>query len=178
MQGLTEENLGEEFLKNPELEFPKVYQRFSQSLFRFIYRFTENTEAAEEILHDIFIQLLNGKYRVQADGSLKAWLFTLAKNRSLDYLKQRRRESADEELVQETPSALNLEALLIDQNLSEKLKLAEKKLPQDLRNTWQLRKQGMNYQEIASTLQVPEGTVKSRFFRMVEILRKEFTDGQ
>jgi RNA polymerase sigma-70 factor (ECF subfamily) len=69
-----------------EAAFRTLYERYSNSLFRFIYRFTLNRQVAEEILHDIFIQLLNDNYN-QSEGNLKGWLFTVAKNKSLNHKK-------------------------------------------------------------------------------------------
>ncbi len=158
--------------------FRRVYDRYSVPLFRFLYRFTANSQAAEEILHDIFVQLLSGKYSGDPDSSLKSWLFTVAKNRGLNYSKRessRRHEvSNGAALLELVSSSQDLEAEIVKSNLLKKLSVAEKTLPSDLSETWALRKSGLDHSQIADRLSIPVGTVKSRFSRLVTMLKPEF----
>ncbi|MNY73203.1 RNA polymerase sigma factor RpoE [compost metagenome] len=55
-----------------------------------------------------------------------------------------------------------------------KIKTFQTALPHDLAQTWRLRQQGMDYAEIAMELNIPVGTVKSRFSRLVDYFKKEF----
>jgi RNA polymerase sigma-70 factor (ECF subfamily) len=168
-------NLETSFLKNPEASFRSVYLRYSGPLFRFLYRFTANNQASEEILQDIFLELLAGRFKSTEGGTLKAWLFTVAKNRGLNYRKKMVTRKQLQFNDQISPG--DLEEQTIAQNLLKNLKSAEERLPQDLKQTWELRKRGLDYQEISEALAIPLGTVKSRFSRLVEVLRKEFGHG-
>ena len=158
--------------------FRQVYDRHAGPLFRFVYRFTENREAAEEILHDTFIQLLSGKFKADSDsetnGSLKSWLYTVARNRSLNYRKKLSYEVKDDATIAEAASVHDQEDHTITADLMRRLAFAESGLPQDLSETWHLRKQGVDNAEISKRLSIPVGTVKSRFFRLVEHLKREF----
>lgn len=167
-----DEELEIAFLEAPEKYFQDVYNRYSGSLFRFLYRFTGNNQSSEEILHDIFIELLHGHFKATVDGTLKSWLFTVAKNRGLNHRKKSVREVKDDLTM--APSLENLEDDTIQSSLLSRLSKAEKNLPKDLRETWALRKSGHDYQAIAKALEIPVGTVKSRFSRLVEFLREEF----
>ncbi len=153
-----------------------LYDRYSAPLFRFIYRFTANSETAEELLHDVFSQLLSGKYKPQEDASLKNWLYTLAKNKSLNYIKKSSFEVKSDLIVDLAQDHLNLESQTIQQNLLSRLSLVENKLPLELNQTWKLRKLGLDHQQIAEKLSIPVGTVKSRFHRLVEFLKGEFNN--
>lgn len=155
-----------------EREISVVYERYSSSLFRFIYRFTANREASEEILHDVFAQLIAGKFTATENGTLQSWLFTLAKNRCLNHLRSRAHERRDD--VSPTTEADSPESQVIERNLLLRLETVEAGLPADLRQTWILRKQGLDYQQIARHLAIPVGTVKSRFSRLLECLKEEF----
>ena len=73
----------------PEQVFRLVYSRHAGPLFRFLIRFTANSETAEEILHDVFVEFLGGKFRPEPGASLKNWLYTLAKNKSLNHLRKK-----------------------------------------------------------------------------------------
>ncbi len=156
-----------------EAAFRTLYDRYSSSLFRFIYRFTLNRQIAEEILHDTFIQLLKNKYN-HSEGNLKSWLFTVAKNKSLNHAKKASFETSEDSVIANAASESDMGQSLITQDLFKKLSLVESNLPTDLQQTWSLRKQGLDYQQISQVLSIPVGTVKSRFSRLVDHLKKEF----
>lgn len=167
----TDDELETAFARAPEANFHAVYGRYSGPLFRYLYRFTGNNQSSEEILHDIFVELMNGKFRSSDQGSLKAWLFTVAKHRGLNLRKKSFRETKEDMSL--VSSERNLEDETIQSNLLSSLAKAESRLPADLQETWNLRKRGLDYQQIAEALAVPVGTVKSRFSRLVEFLRKD-----
>ncbi len=169
---LGDKELEEAFVKAPEKYLQAVYDRYSSSLFRFLYRFTANNQSSEEIMHDIFLELLKERFKSSENGTLKSWLFTVAKNRGLNYRKRSARETKED--ISSISSDRNLEEETIQLSLLSRLKEVEINLPNDLKETWGLRKRGHDYQEIAKTLAIPVGTVKSRFSRLVELLRKEF----
>ena len=176
MNQTSDEDLLREFSQNPERAFAVLYNRYSGPLFRFIYRFTVNRECAEELLHDIFLQLLAGKFKNGPDSNLKSWLFTLAKNKGLNHLKKKTHERADQSIIENVVSGVDLELNLIQANLMNKLSLAETILPKDLKDTWDLRRQGIDYRQISQELAIPVGTVKSRFSRLVDFLKMEFSN--
>jgi RNA polymerase sigma-70 factor (ECF subfamily) len=155
--------------------FRRLYDRYSSSLFRFIYRFTDNQAAAEEILHDVFFEFISGKYEGGEPESLKAWLFTLARNKSLNYLKKSHREVSNDGWIEATPADFSLEEESLRKELMERICCATGPLSDDLQRTWNLRREGLDYRQIADRLAIPVGTVKSRFHRIVEIFRKELT---
>jgi RNA polymerase sigma-70 factor (ECF subfamily) len=104
---------------------------------------------------------------------LKSWLFTLAKNKSLNFLKNHSHKNIAQTNIEKISSTSDLEAQVIEHSLLRKLEAAENDLPEELYTTWNLRKQGYDYQEIALKLSIPVGTVKSRFHRLVEFMREE-----
>lgn len=174
MTELSDEELSQLISRQPSVYLRAAYDRYSGPLLRFIYRFTENREAAEEILQDIFEQLLSGKFHTSS-GSLKAWLFTVAKNKSLNYI-GKSAYKLSERLVEDVHFNEDcIETRLIQSNLLRQLASAEASLPEDLNLTWNLRKEGLDYRQIADRLSIPVGTVKSRFFRLVEYLKKELS---
>jgi RNA polymerase sigma factor (sigma-70 family) len=170
MTELSDEQLIARLKSDPEKVFRTLYDRHSGALLRFIFRFTANRQVTEEILHDIFVELLGGNFREFAAGGLKSWLFTLAKNKSLN--SQRRQQEALDPATLVDVNSLE-EKTALDFAL-KRLENSEKSLPTDLLETWRLRQQGHGYQQIADQLSIPLGTVKSRFHRLVLFLREEF----
>jgi len=156
----------------PEKGLRLIYERYASPLLRFAIRFTEDQAAAEDILHDIFSELLDGKFREMTDANLKGWLFTVAKNKSLNSLRKKSREiPLNPERLQ---GSIDVEASAHQEWSARKLEEVGHSLPADLRETWQLRQQGLDYQQIADRLTIPLGTVKSRFSRLVTFMKKEF----
>ncbi len=171
---ITDEELLKNWGRSPDESFKSVYERYAGVLLRFVFRFTANQEQAEEILQDVFTELL-GAVADQREGlQLKAWLFTVAKNKSLNFERKKKREVLSEDLVQKAIDPLPLELRISDSQISRRLLDFHSRLPKDLAHTWTLRKQGMDYQEIAEHLKIPLGTVKSRFSRLVDFFKKEF----
>ncbi len=167
-------SLAKRFLQNPEQNFAAVYRRYAEPLYRFIFRFTGRRETSEEILHDVFLQLLNGKYGASGGDNLKAWLFTVARNKGLNHVTRTSKEQVP--LSDDLTNGVNSEELLIEQNLLARMTVLESSLPADLLQTWRLRKDGLDYQQIAKQIEIPVGTVKSRFSRLVEFMKKELKD--
>jgi len=168
----TDEQLVADLKSNPKA-FRVLYDRHAGVLLRFIFRFTANQQTAEEVLHDVFLELLNGNFEAFSTGGVKAWLFTTAKNKSLNIQRRQKhelREMDADEVVDTADLAQNTELRFLHQ----KLAFAEKDMPAELYETWQLRRQGLDYQQIATQLSIPVGTVKSRFHRLVSYFREEF----
>jgi RNA polymerase sigma-70 factor (ECF subfamily) len=177
MDNLTDEELYDALIKQQDQRaLKKIYERYSGPLFRFIYRFTLNRQAAEDLLQDIFEQLLAGKFSGDSGANVKSWLFTLAKNKSLNFVKKASFETLAPSVLEKAQDQADLENSLIGENLQIKLSLATNQLPPDLLQVWQLRKNSYDYKEIAVRLSIPVGTVKSRFHRLVEFLKKEILE--
>lgn len=174
----SDETLAMQFFEHPQENFEKVYQRYSVPLYRYILRFSVSKPAAEELLHDVFVELLNNKFSTTSEGTLKSWLYTVAKNKSLNCFAKAKRESVDSKELDAVDSDTNIEEQVIHQNLLVRLSVVEKNLPIEIQQTWALRKQGMDYSQIAGVLAIPIGTVRSRFHRLVDYLRKEFNQNE
>lgn len=163
-------------MKFSKAEFEQIYRRYSGPLFRYIYRFTADSQTAEEILHDIFIEVGEGRCPQAQTEAIKAWLYTVAKNKSLNFLKSKKIRNEKKFFLSDEIIPEEITEKIDSQLLNKELRIAESLLPNDLKSPWQLRKQGFDNVEIARLLAIPEGTVKSRFFRLVEFFRKELKD--
>lgn len=169
----NDEDLFKRWQKDPGGTFPLVYDRFASVLLRYIYRFTGQRQIAEEILHDTFLELLKDTYRPQSADHFKSWLFTVAKNKSLNSGRGKGREVFSKGALALAEDPSDLEANVSTQQDAQEFTRVEATLPEDLATTWQLRKDGHDYQEISHRLGVPVGTVKSRFHRLVSYFQKE-----
>jgi RNA polymerase sigma-70 factor (ECF subfamily) len=151
--------------------FDLLYERHQRGLFRFVYGYLKSQEEAEEIFHEAFMQVLNSPEVQFESGSFQGWLYLLARNLCLNRLRSRkRRDKAHLEIEAPEPRE-SAESILIREGTSAQLKTAISRLPENLSEVLNLRMSGLAYQEIAQTLEVPVGTVKSRFHSIVILLK-------
>lgn len=142
--------------------------------FRFVGRFNE----AEDLTQEIFFRVFSQLEKFNQEGNFLFWIQRVAKNYCIDHYRKTRKDR--QFLLQQQPDVSFKDLQLVDQQEAiegqEKMKkIMEEvdKLPPSLRDCLIMRDlQGYSYQEIASILNLPVGTVKSRINRS----RKELID--
>lgn len=150
--------------------------RFQRKVWNVAYQFTGRSDEAEELTQEIFLHLLSALRTFDAEGSLPAWVSRVARNYAIDHYRRRRRERSlvqhgeeAEALVlsaRDTSSSGDPHRALEGKELSRWLRSVIDRLPTELGQAVILRDlQGMTYEEMASLLGIPLGTVKSRINR-------------
>ncbi|KAA0943189.1 MULTISPECIES: sigma-70 family RNA polymerase sigma factor [unclassified Pseudomonas] len=137
-------------------------------VFHFIRRLLGCSDEAADLTQETFIRAFQALPRWRPEARFQTWLLQIARNAALDTLRKRRRHAEDPledhaELVDPAPSPLKqLES-------GRRLMLLERLLaglPQEQREILLLREvEGLSYDELAATLQINTGTVKSRLAR-------------
>jgi RNA polymerase sigma-70 factor (ECF subfamily) len=137
---------------------------------------------AEDVAQEAFLRAYRGLGGFRGGSSFKTWLYQIAANTARTHLAKRRdRPEQASGNPSETPEAFgqpttgeDVEASVIRRDRVDRALLA---LPEDLRVAVILRDvEGMDYGEIARTLDVPLGTVESRIFRGRARLRALITE--
>ena len=151
--------------------FEVIYARYERRLFGFLRGYLGSRADVEEVFHETFIQVLRSPEVRFEHGSFAAWVFKIARNLALNRNRSVRRAdaiNAEADLGDAPPRAdEQLEAT----EQARALARAVARLPPTLAELYHLRAGGMSYQEIAFTLEIPLGTVKSRTHEMVERLK-------
>src|SRR5579863_9676835 len=180
---LSDGILTQQTLAGDSAAFEALVQRYNTSLFNFIYRFLGDYDAACDILQHVYIQLHTSLPTLRTDRPLKAWLFQVARNRSLDELRRKRAihfselEAANDEdelsPLAAIPDNTPLPEELAEQNdLQRHLQEAIDALPPKFRLVVTLRYAGqLSFSEIGQTLNMPEATAKTYFQRAKPLLR-------
>jgi RNA polymerase sigma-70 factor (ECF subfamily) len=148
--------------------FDDLIARWHGPLWAFVRRLAGDDDAAREILQDVWIRVLRGIPRLRHASKLRAWLFGIARRTLMDRLRdQYARPPAVgvdvEEIAVEASDAVDDLAAL--ENAVESLPIVER----EAITLFYLQELSLN--EIAETLAVPVGTVKSRLFRARQLLR-------
>jgi len=163
--------------ENDVAAFEELVHRFERELYNYLYRYLGDAHAAEEVFQATFLQLHQKRHLFQADRRLRPWIYNMATNLAIDFLRRSGRHQAvslDAPTGGDEVDANRLIDLLVSEAATPPVELEEKEreawirqaveeLPEHLRVVVLLVFfQGMKYSEVAETLEIPIGTVKSR----------------
>jgi RNA polymerase sigma factor (sigma-70 family) len=173
--------------------FECLVTRYQQPLVHLIRGFLNDHDQSYDILQQVYLQLYLSLPTLFRHVSLKGWLFQAARNRCLDELRRRRRrpevpfsalEREDEEEGLSSLEALSdcqplPEELTESSELQDSLREAMVALPAQSRAIVQLRcYRQLTFAEIGRTLNLPETTVKTSFYRSLPRLRRALASNE
>lgn len=146
--------------------FEVLYQEHGGRLVSFLTRVTGDRQAAEDVMQETFAQIWRRPNAFQPErGTFRAYLFGAARKRAAEWWRKKARENG---IADSTSCPV--------ENMTETSSLvgnAFQQLPEEQRALLWLREvEGQSYQELASILEVPVGTIRSRLFAAREELRK------
>ena len=153
--------------------FTQLYERYEAPLFGFCLRFLGDLDHAEDAFQDTMMTVVEQRLRYRDRGSLRNWLFTIARNVCLDGARrgQRRQRllslhSSPEQAVEAGPERAI--------ELRDELTCLFATLPQDQREILLLhRYHGFSYGEIAGMIASTEAAVKQKAYRALLALRSK-----
>lgn len=163
-------------------EFERAIKGVFPAIYSTAVRLTRNEENAKDLTQETLIKAYQAYDRF--DGrNLKAWLLRILTNTFINQLRQGRRspdsasiEDSAEALQAASSDPLPLERVLA-QTLDQDIEKALASLPEEYRIAVVLSDiEGLSYQEIAESLDVPIGTVRSRLARGRAILRSKLLE--
>lgn len=142
-------------------------------LFRFALGIVGQAAEAEDVVQEVFIKLWNNRQQLDAISNVEAWCITATRNLSIDKLrsKHQRLQPMAAGFDLHDQSATPYEAVVSNDVISQVRNLMSR-LPEKQRDIMQLRDiEGLSYQEIADTLDVPMDQVKVYLFRARKAVR-------
>lgn len=156
-----------------EADLRRLYDSTAPLLIRITARIAGSEEAAEDIVHEAFIRLLEKRIPFPSLDDAKFWLIRVAKNGALNYAKRKGREV---KAYERWWRGERVEAEAADRDLlraeaGDEIRKYLDRLPDPLKSVIVLKEYGeMNYKEIGRVLGISEGNVKVRAFRAREAL--------
>lgn len=157
-----------------EKAFETVFQQYRQMVYNVAWTYTESQPLSEEILQDVFIICWNHRSRLPEIADLSAWLYVIAKNRSLRVLKQLNK------LKQNENSAASYNTLIeedhtrqySEQQIQQLLAAALNTLSPQQRKVFELsRIQGLSREQVAVTMGISRSTVSVHLTIALRLVR-------
>ncbi len=157
-------------------------------IYNLCYRMTGNHEDAQDVAQETFFKAWRGLPNFKEESSFSTWLYRLASNTAIDHLRKGKKyqdtslttsfSEGEEEVELEIPdNRQHPEDTLVQKELREQISQGLTLLPDHHRQVLLMREmEGRSYQEIATTLDLDLGTVKSRIARGRMSLRKFLLD--
>lgn len=146
--------------------YKELYYHYFDGLQRFAWSFVKSNEVAEEIVSDVFIKIWQVRNRLTEIENLKVYLYTIARNFSLNYLQRSQKSpplSLDEVKIEPLVEFGNPEDIFITGELKTRIQLLIHELPPQCRIIFQLvKEEGLAYKEAAEILQVSPLTVRNQ----------------
>jgi len=160
-----------------------LIERYRDDLLRFLIRYVGSRSSADDVFQETFVQVWMSAESFDAERRFKPWLYTIAANKARDLLRRQKRRAATSLSTPVGESGGRSESTLVDMlegadplpdrpvgdlELRTNVKRVVDGLPSHYREILLLayfRK--MSYQQIAESLEIPLGTVKSRLHAAV-----------
>lgn len=173
--------------RGDQAAFGLIIGRYQDRIYNLCAHLLGNCSEAEDMAQATFLKAYRNLGRFQPQAALYTWLYRIAVNTCLDHLRRPffesifRRSSNGEEIVLDHPSsAPSPEKNFENRQLQVALQKALEKLSPKLRAVIVLKEiEGLSYEEIAITLEISIGTVKSRISRArgeLQVVLQEFRE--
>ena len=181
MDDTTDQALVARVQQGDKRAFDLLVSRYQQRIIKLVSRFVRNRDDAMDVAQDTFIKAYRALGNFRGESAFYTWLYRIAINTAKNHLTAIARRPVEVNLTDADGEEIPLEALQQETETPEKILLvAEIKktifatidsLQEDLRTAIMLREiDGLSYEEIASAMECPIGTVRSRIFRAREVI--------
>lgn len=165
-----------------EKAFAELMRRYRKAVYHMILKMVRNADDSEDLTVEAFAKAFKNLQRFTPDFTFGTWLFRIATNNSIDFLRKKRLHtlSLNADIESEDGSTVNVEInagtldpqeQIIKSQKAELMRHFVSQLPPKYRRLVTLRYfEEFSYEEIAEETQKPLGTVKAQLFRARELL--------
>ncbi len=150
------------------IEFSQRIDQLSNSLQTFAYTLTKNSEDAKDLFQETAFRAIKNREKFAAGTNLKAWLFTIMKNTFINNYRKKSRANTILDSTENNHYINSGSKSIANQGesnimMNELTKMVDS-LDDSIKIPFLMHYQGFKYNEIADSLELPLGTVKSRIF--------------
>jgi RNA polymerase sigma-70 factor (ECF subfamily) len=176
LRQLTDEQLMARAKAGNVAAFEELYHRYARRLKGFFFlQLGGDEELAADATHDVFLRAYEARNRYQEGKNVSTWLFTIAYNICRNHYRSNTYETQlsstlDAEPISDEQIEVQLDAAALDDALAQVLS----ELPPPLHQLFSLHYQEeLTIPQVAEIVGIPEGTVKSRLHKTMNIIRKK-----
>jgi RNA polymerase sigma factor (sigma-70 family) len=168
--------------------YEELVRRHHKRIHALVYHMTSHKEDAEDLVQEVFIKGFSALPHFKGQSSFYTWIYRIAVNRVINFVKKRKRQSALSLNDLDSGVEREVEKMQIGgvasprrqtnlHELQERLNKALQKLSDNHRTVVVMHDiQGIPHDEIAETLGLSAGTVRSRLFYARQLLQSELSD--
>jgi RNA polymerase sigma-70 factor (ECF subfamily) len=184
MENHTDEQLIRLAAKKNNGALEALVARYIKVIYRFVYKYAQNQADAEDITQEVFIKVWKNLNKFNHTKKFRPWLYEIAKNTSLDFLKKKKpipfsrltltTDNSLEQLNNIKNNTVESPAVMVEQSfLANKLSSVIKMLSPKYAEIISLyHEQELNFREIAKIKHESINTVKSRYRRALLLVKK------
>lgn len=158
----------------------ELIRKHYDEIYIYVFRQTSDKNIAMDLTQEIFISMLKSisSYDKKQSG-FRTWLYRIATNKTIDYF--RNRTAGKNQILNiediDIPDEVEFARQIENKDLLLRLQSYINSLEIDLQQIFRLKFFGeYTFKQIAVLLSMPESTVKSKYYRLLKIIRKEFKD--
>lgn len=173
----TDEALVEK-ARNGDLDaYDRLVCRYRERIYQTIFRFTRSHSDTDDLVQDAFLRAFQELKRFRQMSGFYTWLYRIAVNLSLNFIKRRKKEMArepydDRRIEPGRPAVSSPESASLASELSDRINEAVEALPLHYRSSFVLvALEGMSHAEVAKVLRCAEKTVSWRLHKTRKILQ-------
>jgi RNA polymerase sigma-70 factor (ECF subfamily) len=190
---VADEVLMTRFQGGDRAAFATLVKKHKTTLYNFILRQVRSASAAEDLVQDVFVRIVQNASDFKHEARFTTWAYTIARNLCIDHLRKmslRRHPSLDQASSPDTESGPTLgertadkhpsaevDRAVINTELGQRIGRAVEALPAEQREVFLLRElANVPFKDIAEIVGVPENTVKSRMRYALERLQQALSE--
>ncbi|HEY0670488.1 MAG TPA: RNA polymerase sigma-70 factor [Sphingobacteriaceae bacterium] len=171
---VNEDILLKKVSENDLKAFSDLFNCYSSAVYQFIYKFVKSPELSDDLSQEVFIKIWENRKNLAEVKAFRSYVFTLAKNHTLNFLKRASREDAakSEILRNYTYDSNPVEDALLNREYFKYLEGLLLMLTPQSREVFKLcRQQNMSYDEVAGLLGISRNAVKKHMVRSMKTFR-------
>ena len=159
--------------------FDKIYKKYSNRLYLFVFGILKSQKDAEDIIQEVFIKVWDKRGKINEYMSFQSFLFTIAHNTTISLIRKKIKETdfvSQIKSIQISEEKASNETEIEYKELKERLENTVSKLPQRQQQVYSLsRNEELSYKEIAKKLNISVNTVENHMVKALKFVREKMS---